>query len=102
MATDPAQTPFARDLGYLGGFFDKLEEHAATLEATAGERLRTLIAEERRRWDEIIALLGNPQASRPNPSPEPRPEAPAPAPEAAPAPRLPADRSFTVGPLKRR
>lgn len=54
---------FERDLGYLDKFFDNLESHAATLDASAKERLLELVAEERVRWVEIRSLLGAPQAS---------------------------------------
>jgi hypothetical protein len=54
VALDPA---FARDLGYLDKFFDKIDAHAATLDAAAGARLRALVLEERARWGEIRGLI---------------------------------------------
>ena len=58
---------FARDLGYLDAFFDKLEAHGASMGGASGDRLRTLIGEERRRWTEIRSLLagGNPAPAAP-------------------------------------
>jgi hypothetical protein len=53
-----ALEPFARDLGYLDTFFDKLEAHATALSPAAGARLRVLMSEERARWGEIRGLLG--------------------------------------------
>lgn len=93
-----ALEPFARDLGYLDQFFDKLEAHAATLAPAAGARLRTLMGEERARWGEIRGLLaGGPPAAG---APEARPSAA----HAAPAPGTPAARTaepprITVGSL---
>lgn len=49
---------FSRDLGYLDKFFEKLEGHASTVGGNAGGRLLELLAEERKRWDEIRGLLG--------------------------------------------
>jgi hypothetical protein len=54
----PENDSFSRDLGYLDKFFDKLEAHAGTLPSEAGQRLRTLIGEERGRWAEIRQLVG--------------------------------------------
>ncbi len=48
---------FAKDLGYLAKFFDKLEAHASQVPAEHQKRYRTLIAEERTRWQEITAIL---------------------------------------------
>ena len=49
---------FARDLGYLEAFFEKLENHARTnMPATSGARLAARMKEERERWKEIRALL---------------------------------------------
>lgn len=61
---------FARDLGYLDAFFDKLEAHGASMGGAGGDRLRTLVGEERRRWAEIKSLLagGAPQAAGPTPA----------------------------------
>lgn len=57
---------FSRDLGYLEKFFEKLEAHAGTLGGASGQRLRTLMSEERKRWGEIRSLIaGNaPQAAQ--------------------------------------
>lgn len=62
-----ALEPFARDLGYLDTFFDKLEAHATALSPAAGARLRVLMSEERARWGEIRGLLagGAPAAGAP-------------------------------------
>lgn len=69
--------PFARDLGYLDTFFDKLEAHATALSPAAGARLRVLMSEERARWGEIRGLLagGAPAAGAPaaGPTSETRP-----------------------------
>ena len=56
MASAPPAA-FERDLGYLDGFFSKLEAHAAGLEPAARARLEALLAEERARWVEIRGLL---------------------------------------------
>lgn len=49
---------FARDLGYLDKFFDKLEQHAGSLAPASGARLKALIGEERTRWGEIRSIIG--------------------------------------------
>jgi len=54
---------FARDLGYLDGFFDKLEAHAATLGPAESARLKILMGEERKRWTEIRALIAGGKAA---------------------------------------
>ena len=56
MATDDGNETFAKDLGYLDKFFDKIEAHAGSLSDDAGARLRMLMSEERDRWSEIRAL----------------------------------------------
>lgn len=68
-------TPHARDLGYLARFLDKLEAEAKSLGGQRGERLLTLLLEERARWDEIQSLLAGassgatpPSASAPAPA----------------------------------
>jgi hypothetical protein len=83
---------FARDLGYLDKFFDKIEAHAASLDATRGARLRALVAEERTRWAEIRGLIGG------TTSVGARAEAPAPEKALAPAPKP----ALTVGSLIQR
>lgn len=93
---------FARDLGYLDKFFDALDSHAGTLEAASGARLRTLLGEERTRWQEIRALVGGAPAAAPIGSGSDKdlgarapPAAQGPVPAAGP-------RSFTVGSLRGR
>ncbi|MFG0318624.1 MAG: hypothetical protein ACF8XB_15225 [Planctomycetota bacterium JB042] len=111
-----SETPFAKDFGYLRPFLGKVRAHADALEGARGERLRSLLAEEQQRWDEIAALLGG--ASPPSPPPPAEPaggpsdsasEAPSEGPvpsadEAAPVPReemARGDRSgLTVGSLR--
>lgn len=97
-----ALEPFARDLGYLDQFFDKLEAHAATLAPAAGARLRTLMGEERARWGEIRGLLagGPPAAGAPEARPSAAPAAPAPrAAPGTPAARTAEPPRITVGSL---
>lgn len=48
---------FARDLGYLDAFFDKLDAQGGAMGGASGARLRAFVGEERRRWSEIRALL---------------------------------------------
>lgn len=48
---------FARDLGYLGPFLDKLEAHGRSMGGPGGDRLVALMREERQRWKEISELL---------------------------------------------
>ena len=79
----PDADQFSRDLGYLDRFFEKLESHTGNLPSDAGQRLRTLLEEERRRWGEIRGLLGA--------------TAPAAEPAAAPAPAAPAAASEAPG-----
>lgn len=113
-----SSSAFQRDLGYLDAFFDKLEAHASTLGAAEGERLRTLIGEERTRWVEIRALVAG-QPVKPVQVPVPAAQT-APAvgkvetpkvegPRAAAIPATPAappggrvPRAFTVGSLRAR
>lgn len=57
MARNTAGDAFSRDLGYLDAFFDKLDAHGAALGGVAGDRLRTFVGEERRRWAEVRSLL---------------------------------------------
>lgn len=108
--------PFARDLGYLDRFFDALEAHAGTLADGPGARLRTLIGEERTRWQEIRGLIGaGPMTAPASPSAKPparqlaktapvvgRPARSAnpDSPDLAPPPRV--GSRFTVGPLRGR
>lgn len=92
---------FARDLGYLDAFFDKLDAHGATLGGASGARLRTLVGEERRRWSEIRALLSGvdtTSASRPTPKANTESDVAAsrPAADSDLQPRA----SFTVGSLR--
>lgn len=99
--------PFARDFGYLAKFFDGLTAHAGTLGAAEGARLKTLIGEERVRWEEIKGLVaGQPlapasAASAPatsaKPSTVPVAAASAPASEASAPVKRPG--TFTVGSL---
>lgn len=48
---------FARDLGYLDAFFDKLDARGASMGGASGDRLRAFVGEERRRWSEVRDLL---------------------------------------------
>lgn len=48
---------FARDLGYLFPFLDRLAAHAASVTGSEGDRLRELVEGERDRWEQIRALL---------------------------------------------
>lgn len=52
-----ASGAFARDLGYLFPFLDRLAAHAASATGSNGERLRELVEGERDRWEQIRALL---------------------------------------------
>lgn len=55
---------FARDLGYLAKFLQALQMHADSLEAPAGDRLKSLLGEQEAAWAEIRALLaGDPRAA---------------------------------------
>ena len=88
----PENDAFSRDLGYLDKFFDKLEAHAGTLPSDAGERLRALLAGERKTWAEIrqlVGVAGAPAAAAPSAP------APAPAPTAAEKPAAAEPRPYT-------
>lgn len=84
---------FARDLGYLTPFLERLSAHAAGVPGAEGERLRALVSDEVARWREISALLGSAgeAGARGNPGPASPPRPPD---EVAPA--------LTVGSLKSR
>ncbi|WP_373047477.1 hypothetical protein [Vulgatibacter sp.] len=84
----PENDAFSRDLGYLDKFFDKLEEHAGTLPSDAGQRLRSLLSEERTRWAEIRKLVG--AGGAPAPAAAAGTEASTARPEGAPAAAPPA------------
>jgi len=91
---------FSRDLGYLDKFLLGLRAHAATLDASAGSRLVTLLDEQDRAWSEIRGILAGGSGASPGPAGAPEAEA-APAPESAPeavAPEAPYKR-LTVGSL---
>lgn len=63
---------FARDLGYLDKFFDKLDAAAKELGDARGSRLSTLVEEERARWAEIKSILaGAAAATAPSSSSQP-------------------------------
>ena len=106
MAKDEAGT-FARDLGYLQAFLEKLGAHAATLPPAARARLEALVAEERPRWTAIGALLSGRAAASPAVAPpaasRPRPalaQVEAKALQPAAGVRNGSGRGFTVGSLR--
>lgn len=102
MARNPAGDPFSRDLGYLDAFFDKLDAHGATLGGAAGDRLRTFVGEERRRWSEVRTLLKGGNTTS-NATPQPRAHTSsdvAPSRRGAVAVSDPSTPSLTVGSLR--
>lgn len=102
----PADDSFARDLGYLDKFFDKIEAHAASVGGASGARLKELMGEERARWREIRGLLGGgaPAARGPSAAAPPASSlSTGPAdPAASPSATGRATRRLTVGSLIRR
>lgn len=90
----PIPEAFARDLGYLDKFFDKLEAHGQGQPAPHGPALVEAVRHQRAEWAEIKGLLEG-RTSAPSAAPVPRsaPAAPAPraaAPQTAPTPPSPA------------
>ncbi len=65
-----SETPFAKDFGYLRPFLGKVRAHAEALEGARGERLRSLLADEQQRWDEIAALLAGGEPAAPSGTPD--------------------------------
>ena len=90
---------FARDLGYLDKFFDKLEQHAASLPPASGARLKALMGEERTRWSEIRSIIAGKAPANPAVvvASAPTQSTSGPAPGAMTSAR--ARPQFTVGPL---
>lgn len=93
-----SEHPFAKDLGYLFPFFERVSAWAAELPEADAARLRALLEGEEARWREVAALLeGSAEAPMTSGSEEgERADAAAPV---APA-TLPGEgRGWTVGPL---
>ncbi|MCB9742360.1 MAG: hypothetical protein H6741_06105 [Alphaproteobacteria bacterium] len=86
-----ADHPFAKDLGYLFPFFERVTAHAATLPEAEAAELRALLEGAPARWRRIAALLEGGEASA---------EAPMDT-DSAEVPRAPTLGGWTVGPLNR-
>lgn len=92
---------FARDLGYLDAFFDKLDARGISMGGAAGARLRAFVGEERRRWSEVRALLdGSDQAARPAFDSSKKMNSDVPVPADADNDRAETTPRFTVGSLR--
>lgn len=97
-----ADHPFAKDLGYLFPFFERVAAHAEGLPEAQAARLRGLLEGEAERWREIAGLLEGAEPSAEAPMDAASSEGQSA--EAAPVGATSATSSvgWTVGPLNRK